>query len=218
MHLSGGNKFILHLASVFLLISVPALVSKAEKPAKIPKQVQQLLNMTVDDFAKKVTIKDDFLETSAEISTVNGWQQKDGLLKIVNSDQFFRAFVNKKTGAVTYQVYQYVYYYGDWAFFNLVNFETTDGPVQKDLIAISRDVLDCSRYLGCQHVEHIAFDIDEPLLRAAAAGYKPNVPEVWRYRLKAKSGVQRDEGFVGAEIVALLQSVDKYKKEKGLIK
>jgi hypothetical protein len=211
-----GQAMTLRTLSILLLILTSEPAFSADKAPKIPKQVQQLLNMTPEDFSAKITIKDDSLETSAEISTVNGWQQKDGLLKIVNSDQFFRAFVNKRSGVVTYQVYQYVYYYGDWAFFNLVNFETPDGPVQKDLTVISRDVLECSRYLGCRHVEHLAFDVDEGLLRAAAANYKPGQLAAWRFRLKAKSGVQRDEGFVAAEIIALLQAVDKYKASHGL--
>jgi len=203
-------------AIAFALTSAQYLA--AANKAKIPKQFQQLFAMTTDDFAAKITIKDDYLETSAEISTVNGWQQKDGILKVVNSDQFFRAFVNKKTGNVTYQVYQFVYYYGDWAFFNVVNFETPEGPVQKELTIINRDVLECTQYLGCRHVEHVGFDVDEKLLRTAASNYRPGALEAWRFRLKGKSGVQRDEGFVAAEIVALLQAVDKYKMEKGLMK
>ena len=207
-----------HLVSLLAIAFISCPTLAAGKKTKIPKQIQQLLAMTPDDFARKITIKDDALEVSAEISTINGWQQKDGLLKIVNSDQFFRAFINKKTGEVSYQVYQFVYYYGDWAFFNRVNYETADGPVQKDLTVISRDVLECTTYLGCRHSEHIGFEVDEKLLRAAAANYKPNAVEAWRFRLKAQSGVQRDEGFVAAEIVALLQTVDTYKKDNGLMK
>jgi hypothetical protein len=202
---------------LFAILSIAPVSAKEEKKQKIPKQLQQLLAMTPADFGSKISIKDDSLETTAVISTVNGWQYKEGLLKLVNSDQFFRAFINKKTGATNYQVYQYVTYYGDgWAFFNLVNYETPNGPESKELDVISRDVTSCSAYVGCGHVEHVAFSVEESLLREAASKYQPGNAQIWRFRLKAKSGAERDEGFVPAEIVALLKAVDDYKISKGL--
>jgi hypothetical protein len=200
------------------LLFAVAVNAKEEKKPKISKQIQQLLAMTPEDFGTKITLKDDSLETTAMISTADGWQYKEGLLKLVNSDQFFRAFINKKTGATSYQVYQYVTYYGEgWAFFNLVNFETPNGPESKELDVISRDVTSCSAYIGCGHVEHVAFNVDETILREAATKYQPGNAQVWRFRLKAKSGAERDEGFVPAEIAALLKAVDQYKASKGLV-
>jgi hypothetical protein len=193
----------------------PAL---AEKPKKIPKQYQQLMALTPEQFRTSATLKDDDLETVATITTQPGWQQKDGLLKIVNSDEYFRAFIDKKTGKTTFQVYKYVRYYGDWAFFQTVNHETPSGPISQELNVISRDVGTCNKYLGCEHTETFGFNVDETLLRQIAAKYVAgqSVTSVWRFRLKAKSGVQRDEAFVPAEVAGLLAAVDSYKRQKNL--
>ncbi len=204
--------------STFLFLSLALSPVQAEKVPQLSGQARKLLAMAPQDFGSRVVIRDDALEVAAEISTINGWKQKEGLLATVKSDQFFRAFVDKKTGVTTFQVYQYIHYFGQRAYFKVVNFESLGGAVQKDVTVINRVALGCSSYLGCEHVEHIGFDVDEAILRAAAAAYRPGVLAAWHYRLKSKSGVQRDEGFVGAEIVALLQAVDKYKAEKGLLK
>jgi hypothetical protein len=206
---------ILRILPALLISCIVTPAAGADTGSKISRKALRLLAMTPDEFAAKMVIRDDALEVAAEISTVNGWQQKDGLLSVVNSDQFFRAFVDKKSGVTTFQVYQFIHYFGQWAFFTLVNFESLDGPVQRDLTVVNRVPLGCSHHLGCEHVEHVAFDVDEALLRAAAAAYRPGAKQAWHYRLKAKSGVQRDEGFVGAEIVALLAAVDKYRAAKG---
>jgi aryl carrier-like protein len=183
---------------------------------KIPKQIQQLLEMTPEQFESSADLKDDSLETVAVITTLNGWQKKDGLLKIVNDDQFFRAFIDKKSGRTTFQVYQVVHYMDSgWAFFEIVNYETPTGPQSVQLDVINRDVGGCSRYLGCSYVETVGFNVDEALLRKIASLYAPGKLAAWKYRIKAKSGAQRDEGFVAAEVAGLLRAVDKYRASHG---
>lgn len=200
-----------------MLILCHSVAAQSDKPKKLPKQIQQLIAMTPEQFEQTATLKDDDLETAAVITTINGWQQKDGLLRLVNNDNFFRAFIHKKTGKTTFQVYHAVrYMQSGWAFFEIVNYETPDGPKSATLTVLGRDVASCSTYLGCTYFEQVAFEIDEALLRDVAKRYQPGQVAAWRYRLKAKSGAERDEGFVAAEVAGLLRAVDKYRAAKGL--
>lgn len=73
-------------------------------------QIQTAINLTPEHFKNTATVKDDSLDTIATITTVNGFQEKRGLLGIVWDDNFLRAHINKKTGQTSFQVYQSIYY------------------------------------------------------------------------------------------------------------
>lgn len=210
------ENYICALALVSLLSAGTAAAADREK--KVSKQIQKLYAMAPDDFRSSATIRDDALETVATITTQNGFQEKQGLLGLVNSDHFFRAFVDKKSGATTYQVYKFVKYYGQWVNFELVNYETDKGPVSKSLDVLSRNVLECNQLLGCLHEETVAWNVDETLLRWIASRYAPGeaANTIWRFRLKGKSGAQADYGFIPAEVAGLLLAVDNYKRQHGL--
>lgn len=181
-------------------------------------QIQTALSLTKEHFRNTATIKDDSLDTVATINTVNGFQEKRGLLGIVWDDNFLRAFIDKKSGKTSFQLYQAIYYQGSgWSFFQTVNFETPSGPQSKPVTVIKRDV-DCtgSRYSGCTYVEHVAFDADESLLRTIAAKYSPGQSSGWKFKFIAKSGRDYNDGMLPAEIAGFLDRVDEYLAAKGL--
>jgi hypothetical protein len=131
---------------------------------------------------------------------------------------FLRAFIDKKSGKTSFQVYQVIYYQGSgWNFFQRVNFETPSGPQSKPATVIKRDV-DCtgSRYSGCTYIEHVAFDVDESLLRTIASGYSPGKSSTWKFKFTAKSGQDYNDGMLPAEVAGLLDKVDEYLASKGL--
>lgn len=116
-----------------VLMAAAAPASASADP--LPHQVGALFAMTPDQFAAAADVKDDALETVATISTMRGWQQHDGLLRIVNDDGFFRAFIDKTSGETRFQVYHMVRYTEQHrARFEVVNYETPDGPVSVPLI------------------------------------------------------------------------------------
>jgi hypothetical protein len=186
--------------------------------ASIEKQFKQYMALTPEHFQNGATVKDDSLETVAVITTEPGYQIKRGLLGLVNDDNFFRAFVDKKTGKATYQLYEYITYVGDWAYFETANYEGVTEVQSVPLDILSRDVGTCSQMLGCFKREVVAFDVDEAVLRRVATLYDATGKGTagWRFRLKAKSGVQRDEGMSPAEAAGILNAVAAYKKTHGL--
>jgi len=152
---------------------------------------------------------DDDLETNAVITTANGFQDST-----FAGDQFYRAFIDKKTGAVAFQVYERITY-GDaaWRFYETVNYRTDDGLQSQSVTVINRSV-NCegvSVTRVCIYTEDVAFEVPEELLRKHAAMYTPNGANSWLLRYKSKAGTSVDDGFLPAETAGLLMAVDAYK-------
>ena len=103
-----------------------------------------LVALTPEHFAETADLKDSALDTSATITTLNGFQEKHGLLRILWDDSFLRGYVDKKTGAARIQVYQYMYYTGAWRFYYRASYESPAGPVDAKFLEISREVVSCS--------------------------------------------------------------------------
>lgn len=207
----------------FVLVPALALIGAAETNAeqkKLPKQVRALLAMTPSDHQAKVTLEDDDMEMTANLHTLNSFQEKHGLLGIVWNDIFLRAFVDKKTGETSYQVY--FTYRGNaqtWPRLNQVNYEGPSGLQNANLDRIASDV-DCtgSRYIGCTYTEVVGFDAPEPFLREIASKYQTDQLSggAWKMRFKGQSGLDVDEVLLSAEVSGLLMAVDQYKVQRGI--
>jgi len=197
------------LVATFYALALCGCVS----PEQIEKQQGAiLLSLTPEHFRDTAAVKDDPLDTEAEISTRNGFVEKRGLLGITPDDNFLRIYVDKKTGKATFQVYQFISYISDhWHFYNSVNYQTPSGPAAGSLISISRDVSNCDVNTGCFYSEDIAFDVDEGLLRAIAKTYSPGAINPWLFKFGSKSGVEWKDGLTVAEISGALMAVDAYK-------
>lgn len=207
----------MHLAKV--MVAALAIMSTSSAHAeRLEKQFKKYMALTPDHFVETATLTDDRLETVATITTQDGFKIKQGLLGIVNDDHFFRAFIDKKSGTVTYQLYQSMRYVGDWAFFEQVNYEGVDDIQSKPLTVVARDVGTCSQLLGCFKTESVAFEVEEAVLQRVAAGYDSSGQgkSGWLFRLKAKSGASRDEGIAPAEAAGILKAVALYKANNGL--
>jgi hypothetical protein len=177
-------------------------------------QIEQALALTPDHFKRSVTIKDDPLDLVVTFSTVEGFKARQGLLGVVGDDNFLRGFVNRKTGERRFQVYNTIYYGGNWKFFNYVNYETPNGPRQKALTILDRQVTSCSRntFIGCGFNEHVAFDVEESLLRTMSRQQNnPGEPAGWSYKLSARDGTEYKDGILAAEILGLLMRMDEYR-------
>jgi hypothetical protein len=209
-----------HRTLAWLALLLSALLpsaTRADEHGALPRQLQQLFAMTPAQFEASAEVKDDSLETVATITTEKGWQEHDGLLGVVNSDNFFRVFIDKKTGKTRFQVYHVIRYrQRGRASYDSVNYETPDGPVSVTLTVINRSAELCRAYQGCTYTEDFGFDVDEALLRTVAAHYAPGKVAIWKYRLKAKSGQERNDGFAVAEVAGMLAAVDRYRAAHGL--
>lgn len=200
-------------AVALLLYTIAAPSAFAQK---MNKQAQKYLSMTPSDFEKCATIKDDSLDTIAVLSTLPCFQERQGLMRVTWNDNSFRAFIDKKTGKTTFQVYQYIDYSGEWRFYDRVNYETPDGPKSDELTEIGRDLGGCSRYGSCLLRETIAFNVPASLLRTIASKYQPQTTIIWRFKYYSKSGLEWQDGIAPAEAAGIIRAADSYRARHGL--
>jgi hypothetical protein len=124
-------------------------------------------------------------------------------------DEFLTADIDKKTGQKSFQVHEQISYGGIWRFYESANYQALNGPRAAPAIHISKEAVNCS--VGdCLYTEHVAFPVDEELLRQIAAGYVQAKPVIWPYKLIAKSGPAYTGGLSSAEIAGFLAKVDEY--------
>ena len=203
----------LNFAVISVVIGITPAMAKGNQP---DRQTRQLFAMTPSDFQRVVDLKDDSLEPIAVLTTMQGFQKKAGLLGVVYSDSFLRAFVNKDTGATTFQVFVYMSYDAEWQFFQSVNFRTQSGLHSAVLTVIGRDVLSCNS-IGCLHVEKVGFGLTENDVRWIANQYDPQTPNPWQFRLKAKSGNDPTGNLMPAEFAGILAAVESYRQKHGIV-
>lgn len=208
------------LSRIFIaLVMFSILTSSAvAKDQKMPKQLSKLIAMTPEDWITKTRIQDDSLETSARFDTALGFQEKQGLLGVVWSDVFLRAYVNKKSGKTDYQVYFATVIQGNsWPSFDEVNYQVSDNVESAELKKVGSNV-NCTlaRYGGCKYFEDVLFLPSREILDYVAATYEPNTAVAWKMRLKGQSGQSLDMFVTPAEVKGLLMAVDAYKIKKNL--
>lgn len=152
------------------------------------------------------------------ISTKNGFQQKQGLLRFVYDDNFLRALIDKKTGKVTYQLYQSIYYEAsDWRFYRKANYDTPEGTESVDAILLRPPLahsFDCPDHTSsvCTYNEHVGFTVERERLDAIARMYEPSKSVEWRFKFIPRAGDDFHGGLLLAEVVGFLQVVDSYKE------
>lgn len=202
------------IAAAILLLGVSGCAG-----VDIKKQVDEWKNLKKEHFAQTTTTKDDALETVATLNTINGHQIIIDSYGSVGDDDFFRAFIDKKTGKTTYQLYQVIRYEDKgWRYFNLFKYESPNGVQATPAEVLTRDV-DCSRVVQtekCSYEEHVVLTLDEAFMRWLAKLYSPTEPVALAYKVSPKSGNDREKFILAAEAAGLLQRVDEYLAAHGL--
>jgi hypothetical protein len=162
-----------------------------------------------EHFDATIEIADDSLSTSATLSTGPGHKFYDEV-----GDAFLRAFVNKKTGEVDFQVYGLLVHHGDWREFRGAAYQTDDGPEDVDTTDIADKVLGCYVGIGgagCSVSESVGFDVPEAVLRIQAAKDDPATADGWAVKFKSRSGHDMVVSVPYGEISAILEAVERYR-------
>lgn len=185
--------------ALFVVLGVTSNSVYAKDPA--------LQSLTLEHFRDTATVKDDPSNGTTTITTEKGFVEHSGLLRLVSNDEFLRGVIDDKTGQKSFQVYAWISYTGRWRTYQTANFQAMDGPRSVPATQVSRDVGDCAAG-NCLYTEHVAFAVDEPMLRQIAAGYVPDRPPIWHFKLIAKTGVEYSGELSSAEIAGFLAKVD----------
>lgn len=161
-----------------------------------------------DQVAAKVTIKDDSLESVATLTTEPAFKFKGGFTDRTRADSFLRALISKATGRTIYQVYARLSYTGDRSF-QSVNYENSTGPASA-LLTINSGTVDC-RYGVCVWNRDLAFEVPEAVLRTIALRSSERPVRPWRFRFKASVGDDWTDDIAPAEIAGLLIAAEAFR-------
>jgi PDZ domain len=185
----------------FILGGVAGNAALAKDPA--------LLSLSMEHFRDTAAVANEPLDAKLTISTQSGFVEHSGPMHMVWHDEFLTADIDKKTGQKSFLVHEEITYGGNWRFYESASYQSADGLRTAPTIHISKEAANCS--VGdCLYTEHVAFPIDEVVLRGLAAAYEPAKPLLWSYKLIANSGSAYTGGLSSAEIAGFLAKVDEY--------
>ncbi len=182
---------------------------------------QNAQGLTPEHFQRTAILEDNELKSTATITTIEGHRRKQGLLRMVYDDNFLRAIIDKKTGKVTYQVYQSIFYQAsDWRMYRKANYDTPEGQQSVDAAFLRPPLahhFDCPDHTStiCTYNEHVGFMVDRELLDSIASSYDPCKSVIWRFKFVPRVGDDFQDGLLVAEIVGFLQAVDAFMASVG---
>jgi hypothetical protein len=185
-------------------------LSKEEEALPSQKEVAKLQALTPTSVKASIVIHDDDLETIATFSTANAYSSKGRFTDHVRSDNFLRAFIDKRTGVTRFQVYQEISYNYANRDFTTVNFSTPGGPLSAAVDLIGHDIVACFGSM-CSFKDSIGFNVDESVLRATASQYVPGDSPYWRFRYHGRAGIDWNDRMMPAEAAGLLAVVDAWR-------
>lgn len=200
------------IIKILVAVAIAQIPGVATAQERLTKAQRELIALSPEQIAAKIEVKDDPLDTVIRISSAPVYTHRQGLLKLTNGDKFFRAFIDKKTGEVTYQLYVWVTYGGgEWQNINRVNYETPNGPASVEAHRIDSDV-SCGRY-GCSYTEHFAFDLPEDVVREIAKGAEAGVDGQWRFRYYGRTSDAATTSMLKTEAAGFLSVVDRVRAD-----
>jgi hypothetical protein len=171
--------------------------------------------LTPEIVGRKMHIKNGALDTTAIFDTSDAIHLRTGFFSIGGAHAFLRAFLDKKTGEVSFQVYEHIVYSSpSWRFYRSATYTGATGAVDATgFDSIDQDVIDCTGYGGCVYAEDFGFEVPEQTLRWIGQKYSPGANMMWLFKFVAKSGPDLEDGISAAEIKGLIDTVDGYKAQ-----
>lgn len=203
------------LPALLALLAASAPVSAQTTDLKRSYKASDVARLTPELIRSRVTVNDDTLEPIATLSTDKGFVSKGSFFDKVKSDNFFRAFIDKQSGAVRYQLYATVTYGPDWRHFTSASALFDGRPRAIPLTIISKDVVTCAGGY-CVMRETVGIPLAESDVEQIAAGYRAGASQPWAYRLKARNGLDFDDSIMPAEAAGLLLVVRDYRQRHRL--
>jgi hypothetical protein len=157
---------------------------------------------------------EDFKRTATVVEDGGGDAKTKISAEDAHNRSFLRAFVDTRSGEITYQVYTRNQYSGTkYRLYRTAYFQAGKGGSDSaPVVVLSRASEGCDAKGKCEFREDSGFLVSDAAVRAAAKDYlvDPATASEWKFRLKDKSGDQSDGYLPEAEIAGLLARVDEY--------
>ncbi len=214
MYIASRSKFAaFSIGAMVITLASPiaAQTTGEQRPASSQaKRIAAITKLTPADVAAKTKIDDDALNTIITFDSSAAFHWKGAFTETIGSDEFLRAFLDRRTGEVRFQMYLKVTYTGlDWRYFQSGTYMLPTGLHLASFVVMGRKPY-CA-YGMCSYIEEVGFILPEAHLRELAALYRPGVPTTMRFKLFAKSGESWSDDISAAEAAGLLDAVDRYR-------
>lgn len=165
---------------------------------------------------KNAVVINEEMGNSVIFSTIRGFQRRQGDQGTVWDDNFLRGFIDKRTGAKLFQVYNVIYYGGSgaqngWKHFTQASYRTAEGVRRLTPTNSIKEHEDCTPlpvYGSCVYNEQVVFKVDEAFLKTVADSQTQ-----WQYQLIPTSGNSYEDSMVAAEVAGLLSRMEDYLKQ-----
>jgi hypothetical protein len=195
----------------FLVRAIPAIAAASLTGVgalhAAPRE-PDVLRLQMEHFRDTATVQENSA-TGTVISTEPGYVRHSGLMRMIWSDEFLRAVIDRASGRKSFEVIAWVIYNGKLRAYDKVRYPGRSGETSLPTTVISRESSECA--VGdCNYTERVAFAVDEGLLCSLAAGAAASQPVLWPYTLVATRGPDAAGSLSTAEIAGLLAKVDAY--------
>jgi hypothetical protein len=206
-----GGYAAIALAAATALV-VPSHAAPSAVLSSNQGDVDRLRLMTPSAFQARTTLSDDALDRVATLTSTNGFVEHRSFGGHAPDDVFLRAFIDKTTGQVSYQVYASIRYRAySWVRWDSATYEAPGGPLSARVDRIARLRTVCQRGWICPRSETIGLRIAGSVLRQQAELYIPGVMTPWQFKVTARAGGERILMLSTAEIAGMLMAVDAYR-------
>jgi hypothetical protein len=198
------------LSTLALAVAAPALAYE-----QLPVSLARL---TPSDFAGRVSIADDPLAQAIVISTRKGYTRDRGLRGVHADDVHLRAVVDRRTGAVAWQVWHRLVYVGGKRDIVSVHYTASGAARRSAVTEAEHELTECPPTVGigsCNRVVGFAFELPEQTVREIAQAYRPGERTPWRLRFEDADGRQVSGGLAPAEAAGLLDAVEAWRRGRG---
>jgi hypothetical protein len=195
------------LGSAFLSWSVYSLCLYGAAVNAVYAKDPALLSLPIEHFRDTAQVQKNPGDGTITISTEKGFAEHTGPLRMVWNDEFLRGVIDDKTGRKSFQVYAWLICSGTPRSYATAGVQTPNGTRSMPATRLAREAVNCA--VGdCSYTDHLAFTVDEELLRQLAAAGDLAKPQLWHFALTAKSGPEYAGVLSTAEIAGLLAKVD----------
>lgn len=166
-----------------------------------------LLSLGAEHFSQTASVIDEAHAT--RITTERGFVERKGLMGEVWHDEFLTALIDHDSGRVSYEMDVSLTYRGGARVYQTAEFQGLERLETVPAKMLKRQSINCPTG-ECTYTDHLAVPIEEAVLRHIAQGYVPGKPQLWRFRILAKTAPDYRGAMSNAEVAGLLARVDSY--------
>lgn len=174
-----------------------------------------LAKMSPQSIAARIEVRDDPLEDHVLFSTKPVFRKGGFTADVAVHDGFIKASKPRDgaAGGVSWRVSYDLTYFGARRDVTQVNIRSADGLLKIAPAAVRRWSEECGEgAVTCGQHMTVEFEAPETVIRDIAAAYRPGDRTPWRVRFKDDHGEGLTIGIAPAEVAALVNTVDGWKR------